>query len=164
MLKPVGVQMCLAIDRWFFGLGSMVRKMKVILILKITTVEFSTLSSFLSFFSFLSPSLIRLDYSHWEPVFVAWTMSCQWLMSFFCLLLFLLRLCAKNWLCRINASAHLWSYFMFFLIILIGLTKRDWDACLIVFSRAHILFLSVFIHFISLFIFITTVCALVSSL
>jgi len=119
---------------------------------------------YLYFFPFLSPSLFRLDYSHCEPVICCLKDLLSINLVSFCLLLFLLRLCAKNWLRRINASAHLWSYFMFFLIILIGLTKRDWDACLIVFSRAHILFLSVFIHFISLFIFITTVCALVSSL
>ena len=53
----------------------------------------------------------------------------------FWLLLFLLRLCAKNWLRRINDSMHLWSYHMIFLIILISLTKRDWDACLIVFFK-----------------------------
>ena len=53
----------------------------------------------------------------------------------FWLLLFLLRLCAKIWLRRINDSMHLWSYHMFFLIILISLTKRDWDACLIVFFK-----------------------------
>ena len=95
----------------------------------------------------LSPSLFRLDYSHCEPVICCLKYLLSINLVSFCLLLFLLRLCAKNWLRRINASVHLWSYYMFFLNILIGLTKRDWDACLIVFPRAHILFLSVFIQF-----------------